>query len=216
MGCSGAARRAAIGAAAAGVGAAPARLGISTGMASPASPAGYTAVGLGAGGLRRMCDAGRRRVRRRGGLVGNKAQSVARRVGTVTEQSARNDLGTDVPIYPGAVFDQETTQGAKIGTEILGQEGFAQAMVSYRTSDPPEKVLAYYDKQMPLSGWHADRTMNVGPIVTRTYMKGGRIVTVQVHNMTGETTITIQSMRFNAGYPSGTEPGKPPARPLPK
>jgi hypothetical protein len=138
-------------------------------------------------------------------MVGNRVQQVMKNAPPVTAQSARQEIGTDVPLYPGATFDQSMTQSSKVGVEvtkgILGDKIAATAprMAVYSTSDSADAVYAYYDKELPKKGWTPVNAGSAGLSRQSMYRKGNDMLIVQCQGPGGTTLIQLIRMRAPEG-----------------
>lgn len=70
----------------------------------------------------------------------------------------------DFPLYPGAKVAGNIT-----GTENKAGKGF---WIMMTTTDTSDKVTAFYEANLPKSGWTVGSTMNIGPSSTWEVTKG--------------------------------------------
>jgi len=91
----------------------------------------------------------------------------------------------DFPLYPGA-----KVEGNISGVENQAGKGFWLIMT---TADTSEKVSAFYETNLPKSGWIVGSTMNIGPSSTWEVIKGdtGGTVMVAADDKTKGTSIVI-------------------------
>lgn len=91
----------------------------------------------------------------------------------------------DFPLYPGA-----KVTGNISGTENKAGKGF---WIMMTTTDASDKVAAFYETQIPKSGWTVGSTMNIGPSSTWEVTKGtmtGAVIVAADEKETG-TSIVI-------------------------
>lgn len=110
----------------------------------------------------------------------------------VSEAQIRQELGPEVPIYPGSRFDE---MGTKVGRGTLnvmgmgGEKGMFRGMGAYRTSDTPQKVFDWYDKQLKADGWEPSSQGTTAQ--QRMYKKGNDVLLVQAQDQPGGTLIML-------------------------
>jgi hypothetical protein len=124
----------------------------------------------------------------------------------VTSATVRQDLGADVPFYPRGTLDLTATQGASVGTRMVG--GFTAGKLKmgvavFNTQDEPDRVFAYYEKQLKANGWQ--RMTNTGGTTggrrngvayeQRQYGKGQDLVMLQVQQGAGGKQVMVFRMR---------------------
>lgn len=127
-------------------------------------------------------------------------RSLNTNIGPVTVDAMQQSLG-EVPLYPGSQLDEAQTRnliiGMRAGENIAGRvagkdvRGMFKGMAMLSTSDPPEKVLAYYDKELETAGWKLSRSQDTAFQEQRIYTKGGESVVVQTQQQPGGTIITL-------------------------
>ena len=91
-----------------------------------------------------------------------------------------DDFPKDVPIYPGA----------KVFGAISLKED-QQFTVQAKTSDSPDKVVDYYQKELAGNGWIEEMTMSQPELKMLTYSKDGRTVSAMVAKEDEGTVITL-------------------------
>ena len=106
--------------------------------------------------------------------------------GSVTygNSSLPKDWPTDVPQYPGAsvAFAGSTTDA----------NGKAAMGVVFYTSDTPEKVMAYYQQELPAKGWTVKGTSSANGSMSLSLEKDSRAAVVLIAAADGgKTGITI-------------------------
>lgn len=121
-------------------------------------------------------------------------------VGPVTVETVQQSLG-GVPLYPGSQLDTGQTRTMLVtlraGENLVGKmsdkdvRGVISGLAMLSTSDPPDKVLAYYDKQLQADGWQVDRSQDTAFQEERIYTKRGESVIVQTQQQPGGTIITL-------------------------
>lgn len=128
----------------------------------------------------------------------------------VTAQSVKQELH-GVPVYPGAQLDVPGTEilmkTATMVRRLAGARAGPMAgwaVASYHVSEPPAKVLEWYDKHTP--GWLP--TNYASPLAQRLtegqqrhYRKGHDMLIVQATTHPTGTVLTLQLM------PHGFQPG---------
>ena len=56
------------------------------------------------------------------------------------------DAKYKIPVYPGAQFVERDTHSYSAGNDFNSLQGYDDILWTYRTADPPEKVIAFYEK----------------------------------------------------------------------
>lgn len=111
----------------------------------------------------------------------------------VTLQTVRQELGSDVPLYPGAALDTSATRAALIALRTMekttGQRDGAlfRGVGIYDTEDPPDRVRAFYEKHLAAQGWK--RVQDGSEEVD--YRKGEDHLSVDIERSGETTTITL-------------------------
>jgi hypothetical protein len=129
----------------------------------------------------------------------NTYQSAMQDIGTVTEASVQQSLGSDLPAYPNAKLDLDSTKilvtsfrvGEKLGGKAKGSIFGGAAL--YRSPDSPQKVMESYDKTLKKSGWQALKTQDSSFQQQHQFQKAGGVAIVQTQNdpSSGGTQLTI-------------------------
>jgi len=125
-----------------------------------------------------------------GFAIKNMFDRVAGKVGPVDPVSIQAKFG-DVPLYPGASLDVNTTRmmmqmmavGESFGGKKVGDIFRGIAVLS--TQDAAEKVFSYYQQTLTSRGWVRAQEQERGSnarAVQRAYRKGNEFVMVQVQN----------------------------------
>jgi hypothetical protein len=95
-----------------------------------------------------------------------------------TIDPAKSGLPADVPLYPGAT-----------SLKTIGVQGF-----SFTAPDLPDAVAAFYRQRMAAAGWSSMNEMKNGTMIIQTWQKSGRIVSIQIRENAGKTTVLIMVM----------------------
>ena len=129
----------------------------------------------------------------------NTYKSAMQDLGPVTEASVRQSLGADIPTYPNAQLDLDSTKvlvtSFRFGEKLARKSGgsiFGGAAL-YRSSDATQKVLDFYDKAMKQEGWQALRTQDTSFQQQHQFQKSGGIAIIQTQKdpASGGTQLTI-------------------------
>jgi hypothetical protein len=118
---------------------------------------------------------------------------------------AAQKIMADTPIYPNAQFDENMSKGARTGLGFVkgAMPATEATAIAYSTSDTADKVLSWYDAEMPKNGY---KPMSGGESPAamgakqNQYQKGKDVVMVQTQNpkapgYDGKTVIIL--MRLN-------------------
>lgn len=84
----------------------------------------------------------------------------------------------DVPVYPDA-------------TVVAGMASDEGGMVTLKTGDDPDEIVAFYREGLRSEGWSLESEMNLGGQQILPIEKGGRSGAVQISREGGDTTILI-------------------------
>jgi hypothetical protein len=76
----------------------------------------------------------------------------------VNSKEAIAKLG-DIPIYQPSKFNELLTKSVRLSTSVLPGKMFSP--VAFDTSDPPNKVLAWYEQQLPKKGYRATSRQSI-------------------------------------------------------
>ena len=87
----------------------------------------------------------------------------------------------DIPRYPGAV---------EIGAVSAAGQG---ALATFRSSDSPEEIRAFYRHQLTQTGWRVDRETDFAGEHVLSTSKGNRTVSVAITDHDGDTQITLRA-----------------------
>jgi len=91
--------------------------------------------------------------------------------------------GVQIPIPRGV------TKSPQQGIQ-LALPGFGGAQVSYEGNLEPEKIIAFYKKEMPARGWQPAAGIIIkGGMLS--YAKEGKAVVIMVGSQDGQTALTI-------------------------
>jgi hypothetical protein len=103
----------------------------------------------------------------------------------------------DMPEYPNAQFDETMSKAVRGGLSIFAKMMPAEETVAigYKTSDTPDKVLTWFDENMPKHGYVADTSGGQANVKQNQYKKGNDRVIVQAQEQQGGTVISV--IRFN-------------------
>jgi hypothetical protein len=128
----------------------------------------------------------------------NFVRSAARDIGPVDAKSVQQNLG-EVPLYPGSTLNVAATQGILTTFRLIERAAGKQPGAIFRavalmeTTDTPDKVLEYYDRELQGAGWKQAQARGGGSSQGRqaAYQKGNEMVMVQVQQQQGKTMITL-------------------------
>lgn len=111
----------------------------------------------------------------------------------VSETQIRQELGPEVPIYPGSTFDE---LGTKVGRGMLrsipgfgGEKGVFRGVGAYRSQDSPSKVFDYYEQKLTAEGW--TKSQSNSNQQQHTYQKGREVIAIQAQEQAGGTMIIL-------------------------
>jgi len=134
------------------------------------------------------------------GFLGfNTYKSAMQDIGPVTAASVQQSLGSDVPIYPNAQLDLDSTKvvvtSLRVGEKLAGKPRgtiFGGGAI-YRTPDSAQKVLGFYDKSMKKEGWQALRAQDTSFQQQHQFQKSGGVAIIQTQKdpTSGGTQLTI-------------------------
>jgi hypothetical protein len=112
----------------------------------------------------------------------------------ISEAQVRQELGPEVPLYPGGVFEP-------VGTRLMrsmfgmvgmrGEKGVFRGIGAYRVSDDAEKIFAWYDKELTSQGW---KQVQASQSNQRIYQKDNKdviMVQVQEGSSTGGRMVVL-------------------------
>jgi hypothetical protein len=121
----------------------------------------------------------------------------------VTAASARQQLGSDVPMYPNGTFDPTISRIAGTTARIFGGlagKGLIRGVAGMITADSPQKVVQFYDKKLQALGWTPRGMTDTGMQQQRQYQKGSSDLLMLQTQTTGQgTTIMLMRMRVPGG-----------------
>jgi len=134
-----------------------------------------------------------------GGMLAGWISDVARTTGPVDQAAVQKSLGADFPLYPAATLDVPSTQAAllpiRAAEKVAGKQPGAmfRGVALMRTRETPEKVLAYYDRELKQAGWSqvSSRGAASGGEPQRSYRKGREVAVVKAVSQSGETMVTL-------------------------
>jgi hypothetical protein len=124
-------------------------------------------------------------------------KSVAGSVGPIDRPSLQKSMGSDAPLYPKGTVDELTTRsmiGSMRAIEKLsgkGAGGVFKGIVALNTSDTPEQVNKYYDRQLVPYRWQRVRREKPGTNVQTTYQKGNDFLMIQCTSTAGGSTMVM-------------------------
>jgi hypothetical protein len=96
----------------------------------------------------------------------------------VNPKEAIAKLG-DIPIYQPSTFNEMKTKGARIGSSII--PGVVVSAITFDTSDPPNQVLEWYEKQLTSKGYRktSKQPVTAGMYTQDTFQKSKEAIVVQ-------------------------------------
>jgi hypothetical protein len=103
----------------------------------------------------------------------------------VTPAEVQQSLGTDVPIYPGAVEEPTGTRvlmnAARASQQVVlpGMRPALRSAGLFTTTDDAAKVLAFYDRKLAAAGWRRIRSGPESDPSHHFYQKGDEAVSVE-------------------------------------
>jgi len=86
---------------------------------------------------------------------GNKKVDISTPIGGIHVDQNADARDTGLPVYPGAKLKPDTNDGDKKSANVnLSLPGFSLKVVAaeFTTDDAPDKVIAYYNKELPKYG----------------------------------------------------------------
>jgi hypothetical protein len=153
-----------------------------------------------------------------GALTVSTVTSSFREVGPVTTESVQQQLGPDVPRYPGSALEPVMTRTIAGSLKLTGKlarpfggdalERMFQGVGAFTTPDTPEKILAFYDAELKKHGWNPTRSQEGSE---RVYRKGNSALMIDVGPNTSGPGNIIVMMRGGPELLDGTAPASPPA-----
>lgn len=102
--------------------------------------------------------------------------------------------------YPGATIDEDATRDARAGAVLMRglYPADSTTVVGFRTSDPPEKILAFYDANLGKYGFTKTRLGGGAGEAGASYVTEGVTVVIQIKEEAGED-YQLFVMRFDLG-----------------
>lgn len=151
-------------------------------------------------------------------------KSTMQDVGAVSESSVRQSLGTDLPAYPNAQLDLDSTKVLvatfRMAEKVTGKPrgSIFQGAALYRSSDSAQKVMDFYDKTLEKEGWRSRSTRDTG-IQQHQYQKANGVAIIQAQKdpASGGTQISVmrggaELVELNRRQGGGEAPAPAPAR----
>ena len=123
--------------------------------------------------------------------------SAVNSAGPVTETAIVQKIGNDVPRYPNSAFEPGITRAVVISfavaEKLAGKPtgGIFRGAGAWVTADDPTKVIQYYEKQLPKSGWTKARENERSGRQQGVYRKGSEMLVIQAQEQPNGTMITI-------------------------
>jgi hypothetical protein len=118
----------------------------------------------------------------------------------ISEQEVRQALGSEVPIYPGGVFEPIATRAMRATLGMMGmggKKGMFRGVAAYRTSDDSAKIFSWYDQELTSQGW---KQMSGAQANQRMYQKGDNdVIMVQVQESSSTGGRLVVLMRGGPG-----------------
>jgi len=110
--------------------------------------------------------------------------------GTTQTASEDGSSSNDIPVYPGA---NQTIDTGSITIPVDEDEWSEMEWHYYATGDSVNKVVSFYQSEMPDSGWQEMGWMNMGLMTGGTYTKNNEqdVAMVRVGSEEGRTIIII-------------------------
>lgn len=129
----------------------------------------------------------------------NTYKSAMQDIGPVTEASVKQGLGSDMPAYPNAQLDLDSTKilvtSFRFGEKLAGKPrgSIFSGAALYRTPDDNQKVLSFYDQAMKKEGWQALKSQDTSFQQQHQFQKAGGVAIIQTQKdpTTGGTQLSI-------------------------
>ncbi len=133
--------------------------------------------------------------------IGDQWKQIRAKVGPVTATSMAQSVGADIPVYPGATPDTQSSQAALV--PLRAAEHFSgrpvgslfKGIAAYRSSATSEAILDWYDKKLTAAGWKVGTSQSVAGSEQTTYQKGNEMLTIQAKDLPGTKDRSFVLMR---------------------
>jgi hypothetical protein len=108
----------------------------------------------------------------------------------------------DIPIYQPSTFDEMGTKGSRLGTAFLPKEMLFTA--AFDTSDPPDKVLDWYEHQFSNKGYRATSRQIIFKVLTQVDFQKDRTerITLQVQETGTKSRRKTSFVLMRMNYPA--------------
>ena len=133
----------------------------------------------------------------------NMAQKAVKDLGPVDQKTVQKNLG-EVPLYPGVVINEMTTQAVMLGFRTMEKGNgkppgsILKALAIGDSKDAPEKVLKFYQQKLKAKGWTEKETGGVSSVnskrrdfTTHEFTKGKEVVLILVEPRSNGTRVSV-------------------------
>jgi hypothetical protein len=111
----------------------------------------------------------------------------------------------DVPIYKPSTFNELKTKGARLGASIV-PVGATMDTVAFDTSDPPHKVIRWYEQQFASKGYRATPNQAViGGVTQVSFQNKTQAVVVQARDDSTKSRKDYGFILIRMKYPTGSK-----------